>query len=140
MEAAACAVGRLGADGPWLGFAPSLDDGYDLVVGGGAAGHRAPATADDMLCLAVAYFEEVLVAPPEELAATHADIGALVRHVAAREAEAARAAALGDAVDAIDDGLAGDAVIAALSRCLPSETDPLERLARRASEVMSPRS
>lgn len=139
MEAAACAVGRLGEEEPWLGFAPSLDDGYDLVIAGTAGARRAPATAEDLLCLAVAYFEEVLVAPPEELAATHADIGALVRHVADREADPARGAALGEAVDAIDDGLAGDAVIAALSRCLPPGTDAVERLAQRTSEVTSPR-
>lgn len=135
MEAAACAVGRLGDDGPWLGFAPSLDDGYDFVVTASGGTYRAPATADDLLCLAVVYFEDVLVAPPEELAATHADIAALVRHAADREADATRAVALGEAVDAIDDGLAGDAVIASLSRCLPPGADPADRLAQRASEV-----
>ena len=32
MTAVACAVGRLGPAGPWIGFAPTLDDGYALVV------------------------------------------------------------------------------------------------------------
>jgi len=137
MEAAACAVGRLGPDGPWLGFAPSLDDGYDLVVADGARARRGPAATDDLLLLAVAYFEDALAPPPEELAATHGDIGALVRHVAAHEADPARGVALAEAVDAIDDGLAGDAVIAALGRCLPADADPVDVLARRAAEVMS---
>jgi hypothetical protein len=135
MEAAACAVGRLGEGGPWLGFAPSLDDGYDLVVADATRAHRAPATDDDLLRLAVAYFEDALEAPPEELAATHADIGALVRHVAAHEADPSRGLALAEAVDAIDDGLAGDAVIAALGRCLPADADPLASLARRVAEM-----
>lgn len=137
MEAAACAVGRLGDDGPWLGFAPAIDDGYDLVVAGNASARRAPSTMEDLLCLAVAYFEEVLGPPPEELAATHADIAALVRHVADREMDAARRVTLAEAVDAIDDGLAGDAVIAALSRSLPPDTDPAARLAQRVSEMTS---
>ena len=133
MEAS-CLVGRLGGNGPWLGFAPSLDDGYLLVTTDGTLTHRTPASADDLLCLAVAYFEDALGEPPEDLAATHADIGALVRHVAAH-ADGEQGARIAEAVDAIDDGLDGDAVIAALTRCLEPGTDPLERLARRAAEV-----
>lgn len=132
MEAA-CLVGRLGDDGPWLGFVPSLDDGYLLVSTDGSATHRTPAAPDDLLCLAVAYFEDALGPPPEQLAATHGDIGALVRHVAERAAPERRTR-LSEAIDAIDDGLAGDAVIAALTRCLEPGPDPLERLARRALE------
>lgn len=135
MKAAACVVGRLGADGPWLGFAPSLDDGYDLVVAEGSRVHRSAAEADDLLSLAVAYFEDSLTNPPEDLAATHADIASLVRHVAARAGDATRSAVLGEAVDAIDDGLAGDAVIGALGRCLGPDVDATDRLRRRASEV-----
>lgn len=131
MEAG-CLVGRLGDDGPWLGFAPSLDDGYLLVCTDGTEIHRTPASAADLLCLAVAYFEDALGEPPEHLAATHADIGALVRHVAAH-ADDERGARIAEAVDAIDDGLDGDAVIAALTRCLEPGPDPLERLARRAA-------
>ena len=131
---ASCLVGRLGDDGPWLGFAPSLDDGYVLVAAGEDGEHRTPATSDDLLCLAVAYFEDALGEPPEELAATHADIGALVRHVAGR-AEPNRHAELADAIDAIDDGLDVDTVIAALSRCLDPGPDPMERLARRAAQA-----
>lgn len=135
MKAAACVVGRLGADGPWLGFAPSLDDGYDLVVAEGTRVYRSAAEADDLLSLAVAYFEDSLTDPPEDLAATHADIASLVRHVAARAGDARRSAVLGEAVDAIDDGLAGDAVIAALVRCLGSDVDATDRLRRRVSEA-----
>ena len=140
MDSAACAVGRIGPDGPWVGFAPSLDDGYELVVGrDGGSARRGAATADDHIALAVAYFEEDLTEPPEELAATHGDIGALVRHVAEHETDTQRRRLLGDAVDAVDDGLPADAVVARLRRCLIGAEDPVERLTRRATQLWSER-
>jgi hypothetical protein len=135
MDTAACAVGRIGPDGPWFGFAPAIDDGYELVVGGGPAPSRRVADVDDLLCLAIAYFEDELDAPPEELAATHADIGSLVRHVAEHEAEAGRRRLLGEAVDAVDDGLPADAVVGRLRLCLEGAEDPVARLTRRATEM-----
>ena len=136
MEGVACAVGRLGADGPWLGFAPAIEDGYELVVGGGpAAPSRHVADADDLICLAIAYFEDELDAPPEELAATHADIGSLVRHVAEHEAEAGRRRLLAEAVDAVDDGLPADAGVGRRRLCLVGAEDPVARLTRRATEM-----
>jgi hypothetical protein len=133
VEIPACAVGRL-PDGTWLGFAPTLDDGYALVVGAAGTTRAMPADADDLLSLAIAYFEDALDEPPEELAATHADIGALVRHLAVSSHEPRRRAALDEAVDAIDDGLAADVVIARLVRCLAGPEEPLTRLGRRAGE------
>lgn len=135
MEAAACVVGRLDDDGPWVGFAPSLDDGYELVIGDRGRAWRAPASPEDLLCLAIAYFEDALIGPPEEIGATHADIGALVRHLAAVNPDPARASRLAEAVDAVDDGLAADAVIGALARCVESGVDPIDRLARRAMDL-----
>ena len=139
MVAAACAVGRIDAGGPWIGFVPTLDDGYALVVGDGervaAVGRRA--VPDDLLALAIAYFADELDAPPEALAATHGDIGALVRHAAEGPWAADRAAALVEAVDAIDDGLGADVVVARLSRCLESDEEPVRRLRRRAAELLA---
>jgi hypothetical protein len=136
MSAAACAVGRLGDSGEWVGFAPSLDDGYDLVIGrGDATAMTAPAEADDLLALAAAYFEEALGEPPEDLAATHADIGTLVRHVASHATDGSRPEALAEAVDAIDDGLAADVVVSRLVRCLSGGEEPVARLRRRAVEL-----
>jgi hypothetical protein len=134
MDAPACAVGRISPDGEWVGFAPTLDDGYALVVGGAAASRRAEAGADLLLALAIAYFEEALDPPPDDLAATHADIGALVRHLAAAEGEPSRRVALQEAVDAIDDGLAADVVIARLGSALDASwaDDPTGSLVRRA--------
>ncbi len=127
----ACAVGRL-PDGTWLGFAPTLDDGYALLVGSTDGARRMAADPDDLLSLAIAYFEDALEEPPEELAATHADIGALVRHVAVTTDDGERRQRLEEAVDAIDDGLAADVVIARLVRCLARREEPMARLARRA--------
>jgi hypothetical protein len=136
MDAAACAVGRLGPDGPWVGFAPSLDDGYELVIGGGGvAPRRATADGDDLVAMAIAYFEEELDGPPEDLAATHADIGSLVRHLAEREADVERRRLLGEAVDAVDDGLPADAVVGRLRLCLAGVEDPVARLSRRVTEM-----
>ena len=44
VTAVACAVGRLGPAGPWIGFAPTMDDGYALIVetNDGAATALAP--------------------------------------------------------------------------------------------------
>jgi hypothetical protein len=137
MDAPACAVGRLEAGGPWVGFAPSLDDGYLLVIGGDAT-RRASADAADLVSLAIAYFEDALDAPPEELAATHGDIGSVVRHAAETIEDPVRRRAFDEAVDAIDDGLAADVVIERLSRALGDE-DALDRLRRRASEMLAAR-
>jgi hypothetical protein len=131
-------VGRLDADGPWIGFAPTMDDGYALVVAGSdGQSHSAAAEADDLLALAVAYFQDDLAEPPEELAATHGDIGAVVRHLAEVESDPMRRRLLGEAVDAVDDGLAADVVVGRLSRCLDGDEEPVARLARRSAELLA---
>ena len=140
MTVIACAVGRLGAEGAWIGFAPTLDDGYALVVGtDDAADADTPADPDDLIALAIAYFADELPEPPESLAATHGDIGALVRHVAERETDAGRVRHLGEAVDAVDDGLAADVVVGRLSRCLATDEEAVVRLRRRAAELLGVR-
>jgi hypothetical protein len=133
MEASACAIGRLRPGGPWIGFGPSLDDSYELVVEGVG---RAPATPLDLLCLVTLYFEDSLDEPPEELAATHGDIGALVRHVAAGpHAPVELRARVAEVVDAIDDGLAADVVITRLQAALGPGLDPRSHVAGRAGQM-----
>lgn len=134
MDAPACVVGRLGPDGPWLGFAPTLDDGYALVVDGSPS-QRSPASGLDLVALAIAYFEEALDEPPEELAATHGDIAAIVRH-AADHGTGDGQPALREAVDAIDDGLAADVVIERLTTALGADGDAIGHLRRRAGELL----
>jgi hypothetical protein len=132
VEIPACVVGRLDPDGPWIGFAPVLDDGYALTAAIDGLHHRSVAQPLDLLALAILYFEDAVDAPPEDAAATHGDIGAIVRHAAERVADAAREAAA-EAVDAIDDGLAADVVIERLQRVMGDGVDPLAHLRRRVA-------
>lgn len=134
-----CAIGRISLDGPWIGFLGS-DPGYRLVVGSGLDVRSREADADLLLALAIAYFEEAFEDAPPELEATHADLGELVRHVAALEGDGARKLLLGEAVDAIDDGLAGDAVAnrlnAARSGTADEQADPVDLLVTLAEEML----
>ena len=136
-DGAACAVGRVGSAGPWVGFAPTIDDGYALVVGGLPDGtRRSRADADDLLALAAVYFAETLDEPPDEIAATLGDIGSVVRHVAAHDRRAARRGVLAEAVDAVDDGLAADVTLGRLTRALGGGIDPTTRVRRRVEELV----
>lgn len=135
MDVPPCAVGRLEPDGPWIGFAPTLDDGYALTIGSAGAVRQADAEPLDLLALAVLYFEDAGEAPPEDLAATHGDIGAIVRHAAERIDDATRRQAADQSVDAIDDGLAADVVIERLERAVGEEVDALDHLRRRAAAL-----
>jgi ribosomal protein S15P/S13E len=111
-----------------VGFAPTLDDGYALVIDSEGSSGRTPASGDDLLALAIAYFEESLGDPPEALAATHGDIGTLVRHVAEHEPDADQRRLLSEAVDAIDDGQAADVVMARLAAAFGDGRDALAHL------------
>jgi hypothetical protein len=141
VESAACAVGRLEPDGPWLGFARLPDGRYALAIGADDGGpiRQAPAAADELLALAIAYFAESLADPPPQLEATHADLGGLVRAIAASETDVGRRAKLADAIDAIDDGLAGDVVVSRLSAALALDGagDPVERVLARARALFA---
>lgn len=138
MEGAACAVGRVEPNGPWVGFAPTLDDGYALVVGGdGRAGVRVEAGASDLLALAIVYFEEAFEPPPEELAATLGDIGSLVRHVAEHETDVERRRLLAEAVDAVDDGLAADVTITRIGRALGEGLDATAIIRGRVGDLLA---
>ena len=137
MTVVACAVGLLGPEGRWIGFAPTLEDEYALVIGeGDGSSARATATSDELVALAIAYFADELPEPPEALAATHGDIAALIRHLAVEAGEMEHARFLAEAVDAIDDGLAADVVVGRLSRCLSGDEEPDARLRRRAAELL----
>jgi hypothetical protein len=131
------AIGRLGADGPWIGF------GYRagvprLVVGAAGGTYDAPASKDLLLSLAIAHFAEAFDEAPPDFEATQSDLSALVRHLMGTETEAARRAFLGEAMDAIDDGLAGDAVaekLAAARSPATASTDPVELLVLEARQL-----
>lgn len=135
MEVPPCAVGRLDPDGPWIGFAPTLDDGYALTIGSAGALRQRAAEPLDLLALAVLYFEDADEVPSEDLAATHGDIGAIVRHAAERIQDGVRRRAADESVDAIDDGLAADVVIERLERAVGAGVDARDHLRRQVTLI-----
>ena len=134
---AARAIGRLEADGPWLGFG-YRGGGFRFVMESSGGVRDAAADRDLILALAIAHFAGALGEPPPDLEPTQSDLSALVRHLADAEEDPGRRALLGEALDAIDDGLAGDAVAEKLeaARSHRDETvDPVELLSRKAGEI-----
>lgn len=133
------AIGRIRPDGPWIGFQATAD-GYRFTVGLPSGARTRGADADLLLALAIAYFEEAFEGAPPEMEATHEDLSELVRHVAAGEADPTRKRLLAEAVDAIDDGLAGDAVVSRLSAVRPGnadeQADPVDLLVSLAEELL----
>ncbi|HEX9634725.1 MAG TPA: hypothetical protein VGB34_04480 [Candidatus Limnocylindria bacterium] len=132
------AIGRWRPNGPWIGFLAGPDS-YRLCVGADDRLLSEEADADVLLSLAIAYFEEALEAAPPDLEATHGDLSGLVRFVASHERESALRACLGEAIDAIDDGLAGDAVARRLAACRPmknEQADPVDLLVARATRLL----
>lgn len=148
---AACAIGRLPEGGPWVGFRADADDGarpgsagYRLVFGanGGTLPSQAsgPLQRSELLNAAIAHFEEALDDAPPELEATHADLAGLVRWLCATERDPERAASLAEAVDAIDDGLAGEVVVARLRAASPagiSRADAVRELTERYRQLVA---
>jgi hypothetical protein len=131
------AVGRLEADGPWVGF------GYragapQFVVGAMDWLRDEPAGQDLILALAIAYFAGAVAEAPPDLEATQSDLSGLVRYLIGAEADPARRALLGEAMDAIDDGLAGDAVAEKLEAARSDRVDaadPVEVLLMNARQI-----
>lgn len=139
MSDPAWALGRLDAEGAWIGMR-AIDGGYQLVVRTDAGARLAtPATDDDLLAAALAYFEEALPPAPTELEATHADIGAVMRWLAGRQTDPERRRLLSRALDAVDDGLAAEEVMARLAAALPAglQSDPIGYLRARARRMLA---
>jgi hypothetical protein len=132
------AIGRLEPDGPWIGF-DHTGDQYRFIVDSRGTLHAAPADADLLLALAIAHFTEACHGAPPDLEATQADLSALVRHLMQGATDPRQRALLAEAQDAIDDGLAGDAVanrLAVARGALNERVDPVELLLARAEELL----
>ena len=113
------AVGRLEADpgSPWVGFVHD-GDGFSLAFGepDGSLSMVRPPPRIELLALAIAYVTEALPDAPPDLEATHADLAGLLRWLRDSAATPEGAALLGEALDAVDDGLAEDVVVHRLVR------------------------
>jgi len=94
----------------------------------------------DLVAAALVYFEEALHPAAVEMEATHADLAAALRWMAADPA-AGTAASLRSATDAIDDGLGVDEVIRHLQAAAPPgvRRDPVAYLRRRVRAGLSRR-
>jgi len=137
------AIGRFGADGVWVGFRPS-GPGYELVFGETDGTQRAtPASRSELLAVAIGYFEEGLQDPPPELEATQHDLGQLLRWLYRTESDARLGSLLLQALDGIDDGLAGDVLVGRLSSALiasgiaDEQADAVDLLAERYRALIS---
>lgn len=131
------AIGRLPGPEAWVGFRRD-GDGYRLVFGrSDGTLLSAPASAAELLALAVAYFEERLDEPPPALEATQGDIAVVCRWLATTSGGGHIGTQLREAVDAIDDGLGTDVTVGRLSEALRSlgnedeQADPLDLLVGR---------
>lgn len=131
------AVGRPLKGGPWVGFGHRAGS-LRLVVQAGSGFRDEPAGQDVVLALAIAYFTEALDAAPFDLEATQSDLSALVRQLMPGEADPEQRALFAEAIDAIDDGLAGDAVAEKLEAARSNRADtidPVELLSRKVREL-----
>ena len=131
------AIGRLVDGGPWVGFGHRAG-ALRFVVQAGSGLRDEPADQDVVLALAIAYFTEACDAAPPDLEATQSDLSALVRQLMPGETDPERRALIAEAIDAIDDGLAGDAVAEKLeaARSARAEViDPVELLSRKVREI-----
>jgi len=131
------AIGRLAPDGPWVGF-QAAGGRYRLVFGMADGSLRPDPTRDPgairagLIASAIAYFSEALGEPPPDVAATQADLAALVRHLRAGATNASAARLAQEAIDAIDDGLSGDAVALRVAALGPAAAvDPVQFLGER---------
>ena len=139
------AVGRIGLGGPWVGFVTDAAGFHLAFAHPGEATAVSPARGAnrvaELLAAAIVYFEEALDPPPPELEATQADLAELLAWMAT-ETDAGRRSLVLEALDAIDDGLAGDAVVArlseasrGLSREAAEQADAIDLLAERAKDL-----
>jgi len=125
------AIGRLAPRGPLVGFQPA-QDGYQLAFGLADGSWFSDPTTErlgrraGLVAAAIAFYLGSAVDPPGELEATQADMAQLVGSLSGDTR---------DALDAIDDGLPGDAVALLLQRLLPAGADAIEILRDRYARI-----
>ncbi|MDQ3881511.1 MAG: hypothetical protein M3295_10635 [Chloroflexota bacterium] len=129
------AIGRLTdtPDAPWFGVGRvGRDRGYRLVFGEPRSrdvviDRAEPAARRHVLLALAAFFEAEAAPPPPDLEATQSDVADALRWLVASTADEGEARALRRALDAIDDGLPPDAVVAELYTAMgaaPLEEEP----------------
>ena len=133
------AIGQLTPDGHWAGIRSLAAGRWEPIFGGPDGLPRAssrPADRQRMLLIAaaIAYFSEALAETSAGLEATQGDLADVMHWLADTEPDATRATHLREAIDAVDDGLPGDAVASRLTPLIADEQiDPVDLL---IAEVM----
>ncbi len=137
-------VGRLTANGAWVGLR-RVADRWDLVFGDadGSLPTDLPRGVPDrpgLVAAAIAYFSEALGDPPVAYEATQADLADLIGWLAETEPKVGAAARLREALEAVDDGLPGDAVANRLTAVNEDEQiDPIDLLVQTYRARQAPR-
>ena len=139
MDAVACAVGRLGPGGPWVGFAPTLDDGYAWSSGVCRTGRvgppptrttcwpwRSPTSRSRSTRRPMTWRRPTATSAPWCATSPSTRL------------DPSRRRLLDEAVDAVDDGLAAEVTIARLTRALGDGADAASRLRRRVEVLLKP--
>ncbi len=133
MEVPPCAVGRLDPDGPWIGFAPTLDDGYALTIGSAGARVGEQRTRSTCWPSPSSTSRTPVTRRPRSLrppTATSVPSCAMPRSAID---DVAQRQAADESVDAIDDGLAADVVIERLERAVGDGVDAVDHLRHRVA-------
>lgn len=121
--------------GRWIGF--EVDAGVGRLASArpeveNDSAELADASVDDLLALAEIWFAGALPEPPLDGAATQQDLAQLIGALRATAMDDTTMNALALVVDAIDDGLAPDAVANLLATASGQTGDPVTRLVARA--------
>lgn len=128
------AIGQLTPEGHWAGIRRLAVGRWEPVFGGpdGAPrlGSRPPRRQRTLLiAAAIAYFSEALAETTAGSEATQGDLAQVMHWLANTEPDPARAAWLREAIEAVDDGLPGDAIASRLTLLMADEqADPVDLL------------
>jgi hypothetical protein len=138
---ATVAIGRLPASDAWVG-ARKDRGGWELIVGTPDGTIRGVSRDQgDLLVAAAAYFDERLGDPPPDLEATHQDIADLIGWLLSATPDPDRRGLLREVLDAVEDGLEGETVLARLMaagvRSSPEVTEPVDVIDRLVALVRS---
>lgn len=124
----------------WVGIAYQQDR-YRVVFGtsdGSLIASPATRQRAELVAAAIAYFTDELAEPPPGLEATHADVGDLLRWLVTTESDPRRRRLMQEAVDAVDDGLPAEVVLAHLAAAYGSASgEPVDAIDRLSSRYRS---
>jgi len=136
-EASVLVIGQLTPQGQWAGVQRTRD-GWEPMFGD-ADGSTRPVNGPPerkrllLVVAAIAYFSEALPQAATGFEATQGDLADAMRWLAESEPDPLTATRIREAIDAVDDGLPGDAVANRLTPLMADEqADPVDLLINEA--------